>query len=381
MVNKLNEKKNNAVMIAAVVSAFLFTLAALVTGMVLGLNKRHRAETNGSVAQYLLVDSASELNHTMSALRLCNQPETAQDLCNNGLVFAVRAETALECVNGEWSESRAKEAFLNDVATVLHTNKPMEAVKKADLLFKYSGMFYEHVTTGKSFEYNGELTADGSAAAGKADGERTAIEADEAGKEKAAERIKKALDAETVTHVGGYDGKLEFNVERGGKSGYATIEGDKITEFSFVHGGGADGGAADEKSARAEAERIAEACGYAGLSVCSTEVKNDYVLVKMCKSIDGALACDECASVVIVGGEAVAFTAGKCNCDHDVPSPKLTEREARRAAPEGAKGEGVLVTRVVDGKERICYEYRYDLEDGVHYVYVCAENGKQMQVK
>ena len=242
-------------------------------------------------------------------------------------------------------------------------------------------MFYEHVTTGKEFDYNGELTADGSIAVDKNDGEKIERKADDAAVDKAAERVKRALGADVVTHIGGYDGKLEFNVERDGNSGYATVEDDRITEFAFVHGGGSDDGEADEKSARAEAERITKECGYDGLSVCSTEVKNDFFLVKMCKRIDGALACDECASVVIVDGEVVAFTAGKCNCDHDVPSPKFTEREARRSAPDGARGEGVLVTRIVDGKERICYEYRYDLEDGVHFVYVCAENGRQMQVR
>ena len=40
-----------------------------------------------------------------------------------------------------------------------------------------------------------------------------------------------------------------------------------------------------------------------------------------------------------------------------------------------------MVVRKMNGKERICYEYRYELEDGVHYVYVCAENGKQIDIK
>lgn len=385
MVNKLNEKKNNAVKIAAVISAFVFVLAALVTGMILGINKKHRVESNSSVARHLLVDSASELNHTMSALRLCNREEPAQDLCNNGLVYAVRAETALECVNGEWSESRAKEAFLNDVAAVLHTHEPMKAVEKAELLYKYSDMFYKHVAHGSAFDYNGELTADMSARGAVRADENTDKTSDNSDDEKAVasatERVKKTLEADKVTHVGGYDGKLQFNVERGGKSGYAVTEGDKITEFSFSHTGGSDGMSSDEKLARAEAERVAEACGYGELSVCSTDVLNNFVLVKMCKNIDGALACDDCASVMVIDGKAVAFSAGKCTCDHEPPAPKISESEARKAAPKGARGKGVLVARTVNGKERICYEYKYDLEDGVHYVYVCAENGEQMQIK
>ena len=100
----------------------------------------------------------------------------------------------------------------------------------------------------------------------------------------------------------------------------------------------------------------------------------------LCKTIDGAMCRDECASVAISGGEAVAFTAGCCGGDHTVPKAKVDEAKARRAAPDAA-GEGVLVSRVYGGRERVCYEYRYELDDGVHYVYVCAENGKQMQVK
>lgn len=379
MVNKLNERKNNAVIIAAVVSAFVFVLASLVTGLVLGINKRHRVQSsNNSVAQYLLVDAASELNHTMSALRLCNGEEPAQDLCNNGLVYAVRAETALECAHGDWDENRAKEAFLNDVAAVLHTNEPMKAVDKADMLYKYSDMFFNHVAHGKAFDYNGELADAAEESGGNADMRSAEKQDEKEGVDTASEVVKKALKADSANHVGGYNGRQQFDVERDGKQGYATVEGSKIVEFSFMHG---TGGATDEDIAKDVAQKTAKLCGYDGLSVCTTEVKDDFVTVKLCKKIDGALACDECATVVISDGEAVAFSAGKCNCDHDVPAPKLEESEARKAAPKGAKGEGVLVARKVNGKERICYEYRYDLEDGVHFVYVCAENGKQMQVK
>lgn len=375
MVNNLGEKRNNGAIIAALVSAFVFALAGLITGLALGLNKRERTKTEVGTARYLLVDAANDLNHTVSALRLCNRPETAQNLCNNGLVFAVRAETALECDNGDWADNRAKEAFLNDMATALHTNDPMKTVKKAEILFKYSDMFYNHVAYGNPFEYNGELEdASGSAASDEADGE-----ADERTVAAAEEKIKSALGADSVKYDGSFSGRLEFELELGGKAGYATTEGERIIEFAFDHEGGNDG--ADVDGAGDIALRIAKECGYDGLSVCTTETVGGTVKVKLCKNIDGALACDECATVLVKDGAAVAFSAGRCDCEHKVPSPKVTEEKARRAAPKGARGEGVLVTRKVDGKERICYEYAYDLEDGVHYVYVCAESGDQMQVK
>ncbi|MCH5163338.1 MAG: hypothetical protein J1G38_07660 [Clostridiales bacterium] len=375
MVNNLNDKKNNAIKIAAVVAAFVFVLAALVTGMALGLNKKKRVETKSSVAQYLLVDSATELNHTASALRLCKGEETAKELCDNGLVYAVRAETALECEGGDWTENRAKEAFLNDAMALLRTKEPMKAVEKADTLYKYSNMFYKHVAHGEAFEYNGELGESGAAKRSAAKSEK----ADDKEIEKAAARVKEILGADNVGHLGGYDGKLQFEVENDGKHGYAVTEGDKIVEFSFSRG--QRSGNADEGKAREIAVRFVKDCGHGELSVCSSEVENGYVIVKLCKNIDGALACDECASVVVSGDEVVAFSAGKCNCDHDVPTPKVPENEAKKSAPHGAMGDGVLVARKVDGRERVCYQYRYELDDGVHYVYVCAENGKQMQVK
>lgn len=376
MVNKLNERKNHAVLIAAVVSAFVFALSALVTGMVLGLNKRSRAESGNSVAKYLLADSANELNHTMSALRLCEREQSARYLCNDGLVFAVRAETALECDNGDWRENRAKEAFLNDVATVLHTKDAMTAVEKADLLYKYSNMFFKHVVYGESFEYDGELVQNQSS---RPNDEREEKNPSAVEIEKAEEQIKTALGAEHAKKVGGYDGKIEFDLTRDGKSGYALTEDSKICEFAFEHGRG-DEAEVDISTAEKLAEECAEKCGYPQLSVCGTETYGGSVTVKLCRNIDGALACDDCASAVVAGGKVVAFTAGKCECEHKVPKPRIDEATARKEA-KGATGEGVLVTRTFEGKERVCYEYRYELEDGVHYVYVCAESGEQMQVK
>ncbi len=377
MVNNLNEKRNNIVLIAALISAFVFAMCALITGLVLGISKKYRDKEEYKIARFLLVDAASDLNHTVSAMRLCTEKDPAQNLCNTGLVFAVRAETALECGNGDWNENSKKEAFLNDMAEILHAVDPMKAVEKADVMFKYSTMFYEHVKDGKAFEYNGELAT--------ANGEQNPNETDknepsDSDVEAAKKLVKNALNTDSERHIGSYAGKIEFDLERGGKPGYAVTEGERIVEFSFAHSGG-DGDAIDEKTAANAALDCASRCGFDSLNVCAVDVKHDFALVRLCKNIDGALACDEYASVAVVGGEAVAFSAGHCDCDHTVPKAKFTEQQARRAAPKGYRGEGMLVTRKVDGRERICYEYRYDLEDGVHFVYVCAENGKQMQIK
>ncbi len=102
----------------------------------------------------------------------------------------------------------------------------------------------------------------------------------------------------------------------------------------------------------------------------------------LCKHYGDALACDDFATVVVHLDTVVAFTAGGCGHEHkDIPPVEKSETEARKAVKDTQGRKGTLVVRNVKGKERVCYEYRVELEDGVHYVYVCAENGKQMEVK
>lgn len=370
MINELNERKSYALVVAAVVASAVMMLAGLITALCFTVRERTRSVD--PISHNLLVDAAGDLNHTLSALRLCVEPEPAREVGKTALVFAVRAETALECVNGQWIESRDSEAFLNDVAIVLHSEDPLEAVDKSEQMFEIAARFYDHVSSGAEFSYNGELT-------GGQDG-GTEDEAAEAQIAEAQSFIADKLGVDRATFIGAYDGRIEFDLERDGRSGYGVVKDGRIVEFSFAHSGSGVGDDLDREKTIALALDCAKLCGFDGLEVFNTDIRHDYGVVKLCKRIDGAMACDECASVAVVGDTAVAFTAGKCNGEHKVPTVKVGEPAARRAAPD-AKGEGVLVTRTVNGRERVCYEYRYDLEDGVHFVYVCAENGKQMQVK
>ncbi len=382
MINDLNEKNSHRIILAAIISAFVFAIAGLLSGLIPGIinREKHRQETK--IARYLLIDAADGLNHTLSAMRLCNENDTAWELGKTALVYAVRAETALECDNTN-GDNRAKEAFLNDVATVLHTNKPLDAVKLSEKMYEFSAMFKEHLTSGAEFVYNGELTENGGNNGGTDNGAGGEEDADKEEIAAAEKLLQTALGTERSEFIGAFDGKLEFNVERDGKPGYAVTEGTRIVEFSFAHSGSGEGENMDEKAAGEVALECAEKCGFTGLEIFNSDIRYDFGIIKLCKNIDGAMACDECASVAVVGrGEeirAVAFTAGKCETMHKVPQAKFTEEQARKSAP-GAKYPGVLVTRTVNGKDRVCYRYRYDLGDGVHFVYVCAENGRQMQV-
>lgn len=372
MVNNLNEKKGYAVIIAAIVTTLIIMVGGLVSGLVLAVQKRHESAEKESVSRFLLVDSARSLMSSMSALRLCNEAEPAEDLSKTALVFAVRAETALECDGDDWVGNRAKESFLNDVATVLHTYETDKTLKLSDELYKYSAMFYESVTNGVAFDYNGELMGEG----GKTEDDNEKPDQEQI--DSATRRVEEALNA-SAQFVGAWSGHLEFNVERGGQSGYAVVCGDKITEFSFMRSADAEEAEADYAGIALD---CAKSCGYGNLSVRYVSRVGKSVAVIMCREIDGALACDDVASAVIYGGEPVAFSAGNCDCEHNnVPKAKRSEQEARKAAPDGGDGDGVLVVHKLNGKERICYEYKYTLEDGVHYVYVCAESGKQIEVK
>lgn len=368
------EKRNGCVTVAAVVSALLFAIFGLVPALWVGVSRQKQApETDRRMSRMLLVDAAGSLRGALSSMRLCNEPETAASVGKTALVYVVRAETALECEDDGYESSRDKEAFLNDVYAVLTAPDPMEAAYRAELMYEYSVKFYEHVANGAEFGYNGELTAKPTTLPAPAP------EPTEDDISAAAERVKSVLDADNAEHIGGWDGKLEFEVTRGETNGYAVTEGKRIAEFSFANGG-AQSADVDADKAVEIALDCAAVCGYPDMEAYNVETNEGVATVMLCKNIDGAKCSGECATVTVSNGAAQSFRSGDCDCDHDVPSVKVEESKARSAAPK-ASGEGVLVTYNDGTRDRVCYEYRYELDDGVHYVYVCAENGKQAKVK
>ncbi|MDE5563077.1 MAG: hypothetical protein K2J01_05980 [Clostridiales bacterium] len=367
-------EKGYGIIIAAVAVTIAVMLCGLISGLVLAVRQREENamfnDSSKQMAGYLLRDSAVELKSTMSALRLCNEVEPAQTLNRTALVHAVRAETALECHSDDWADSRAKEQFLNDISTVLHDYTPEQTMQMSDMLYDYCNKFCAWVTDGTEFEYNGELIpSDGG------EHDETVTEDDI---NAAAEIVKSALNSDKADYVGDYGGHIEFNIERDDSTGYAVVCGKKIIEFAFVRDEGSE---TDTEQAKQIALETASACGYDGLEVKWCEVTGKSVSVIMCRSYDGAMACDDSAIAVVYGGKTVAFTAGGCDNEHkNIPSPKKSEGEAHKALKSNTD-DGKLVVRKMDGKERVCYEYRYELDDGVHYVYVCAESGKQIEVR
>lgn len=379
MTNKLNEKKSMLVPVAIIVS-LLFALSGLTVGMIFSVRLRLMEDERNEarMSAYLIVDASNGLRSKASALRLCNNEETAEKVMEEALVYAVRAETALECDGGVWCECRAKEAFLNDAVSLL-SGKTSVAMQKSDVLYAYSTALCSSYENSTEFEYNGEL-ADGNTAS--ADEE----EPTQADIEKAKEKIAKTLEADTVEYIGHFGGKTEFDITVGDRHGYAEVCGDKVCEFALSGGatssdktenaGGAGSAESDEEVALATAEK----CGYDGLKVYSSSTVGGVTTVKLTHEIKGAACRDECASVLIESGKPIGFTAGQCENGHTLPSVKVKEIDARKNAA-GADFEGRLVTTNDGTRDRVCYEYAVECEDGVHYVYVCAENGEQMQVR
>ncbi len=372
MVNNLNEKKNTAFIIATIITTLAIMFGGVISGLVLAVRERHMQDAGGNnISRHLLVDAAYGLRDRMSALRLCIEAKPAEAINKTALVHAVRAETALECDGGDYAENRSKEAFLNDISTVLHSYDTTVTIEMSDKLYELSTRFYEAVSEGVEFVYDGELIT------GESDGEPIPPPTDEEIAE-AAEFVKKALSASVADYIGAWDGHMEFNTERNGRTGYAIVCGNKITEYSFMRTESGD--ETDTDRAKDIALKAAAACGYDDLVVKASERVGRSIAVIMCRDFDGALAADDLSNAIVYGGEAVMFTAGGCDREHnDIPTAKKTESEARRSAAGG--GEGTLVVHSLDGRDRICYEYRYELDDGVHYVYVCAESGKQIEVK
>lgn len=370
MTNKLNEKRSNKIIIAALVVTLIAAVIGLTVGMVCALMARSKRTEEPRIADFLLVDSAYGLMRSTSALRLCTEPETADEMAGFALVYAVRAETALECEGRDWRSVGEREAFLNDAAALLAESDSMKAVKKSADLYKFSAQFYSTATSGEEFAYNGELV--------DTDAPPEYVSPDDGSVKSAEEFVKKALKVEHCSYIGGFGDSLEFDIEDNGVSGYARVENGLISEFSFARS--RSDATVDEESAKKIALAAAHTCGYDGLEVYSVEGGEPWT-VKMCHKEKGAMCRDECASAVVEGNTAVAFSAGKCGNTHGaLPKVKVSETEAHKAAPD-ADGEGMLVTTNDGTRDRVCYEYKYTLEDGVHFVYICAENGKQMRVK
>ena len=373
MTNHLNEKRSFAVIIAAVVCTLIIMVCGLTTGLIFAVRQHNEQEADSGrqMSQYLLEEAADGLRHSMSALRLCNENEPAESINRTALVYAVRAETALECRVDDWADSRDKEAFLNDITTVLHSYTPEKTMELSEKLYEYSAKFYASVTRGEKFEYGGELIES------KGEPEETEEITDER-KQEASRLVESACEASRVEFVGAWNGHLEFYIERDQSTGYAVVCRDKIIEYSLTRSD--DGEQTDAETAKATALESAKKCGYADLKVKWSETVGRSIAVIMCREYDGALATDDYATAVVYNGEVVAFSAGGCDHKHEnIPKAKKSETEARKATKDGK--DGMLAVRTVNGKERICYEYRYELDDGVHYVYVCAENGKQMEIK
>ncbi len=371
MTNNLNEKKSNIWIIVALVSALTFTIVGLIAGLAAGLSKKSRNEAvQPKISHFLLMDAADGLRHSCSALRLCNEDETASEMSTRALVYVVRAETALECDGGLWCDCRAGEAFLNDAAAILSATDTKTAVEFADELYGLSSEFYKHIVFGAPFDYNGELEQKSVASADK---KQTKADAAAARK-----TVEEALGSTALKEVGTYGDTVEFASDEC----YATVKGGKLSEFAFSVGGLDTG---DGKDAEEIAEDIAKKCGYDGLSVYATNDNDGTTTVKLCDRCGGAYCRDECATVIITDGKVRAFSAGHCGGKHDVPNAKVDEQTARKAVPEkfasSLSGEGRLVTTFDGKRDRVCYEYRYELDDGEHYVYICAEDGKQMQVR
>lgn len=378
MINDLNEKPSNRIIVASVIAALVVLVGGLIAGFVLAVRSHERTSPDPApqppaptvrfdVPHFVFTDSVAGLRSCASALRLADSPESAEKTLNTALVFATRAETALECEGGEWSDCRAKEAFLNDASSLLSAADGTAAIEKAEVLYEFSTKLYDSLGGG-TFEYNGELS-DAS--------ERTQTEqSNEQSDADYTQFVVGALNLTDASLAGEYDGIKEYFVSRGDRQGYAVVAEGKIKEFSFEH----YGDAGEVGDAVSTAISTAEACGYDELQAYSFENTAGGIEVKMCCKCCGALCRDECATAFVMGDEVVAFSAGNCGKHHELPKAVYTEEAARSAAPAGG-GAGVLVTTFDGVRDRICYEYRYELEDGTHYVYVCAENGRQMTVR
>ena len=143
----------------------------------------------------------------------------------------------------------------------------------------------------------------------------------------------------------------------------------------------------DEQALAAAAEFLRRA-GYDGMAA-TYHMKQGGVMTVNYAFRQGDVLCYSDlvkVSVALDSGKVCGFEAGGYLCAHcprELPSPAVSESEARNAVPEGLEVLSVQLALVPsDGRyETLCHEFKCAAADGRHYIiYVDAATGAQHKI-
>ncbi|MBQ9485988.1 MAG: germination protein YpeB [Clostridia bacterium] len=187
--------------------------------------------------------------------------------------------------------------------------------------------------------------------------------------------------------VGGVIKAFNVQAEINGEIAYAQIseKGGKILTYSYAgscNGINYDGDYATEKAA----EFLAN-IGFTDLKPVWINQNNNLYTINFATEKNGVIYYSElvkarvCAETgMIIGIEATGYYSNRK--DRAAETPALTKAQAVKSVYEGVAVETARLVKIPVGKttERLCYEFSGEFQEEIYYIYIDAENGRQLEM-
>lgn len=175
--------------------------------------------------------------------------------------------------------------------------------------------------------------------------------------------------------------------EINGSLAYAniTVNGGRLIMYSYK--GSCGGVEYDEAAAKTEAENFLTAAGYKDLVPVWTNIDNNLYTINYAPEINGAIIYPDlikvrvCAeTAMVIGIEATSFY--KNHKQRTAETPSISKSEARKFVSEDLEVTSARLAIVPYGQkaERLCYEFTGTKDDEIYYVYIDAQNGRQIEM-
>ncbi len=237
-----------------------------------------------------------------------------------------------------------------------------------------------------------ELIYDGPFSSVKATGEASLLadkaEIDEeAGKKKIAELFKDATDIQKTGETSGAMPCHIYEFKQNGELGYAEITkaGGVLKEYNCYRS------VVDPKITTDEckglAEEYAEQCGFNNLSVVWVSNKNSTVYVNMAYTQNDTIYYNDLIQLKIASddGKLVGINATNYIVNHKQREPKeiiYTKTQASQKITDKLEVETIRLAVIpYKNTERITYEFFGSYNNDYYFVYVCAEQNCELEVK
>lgn len=194
-------------------------------------------------------------------------------------------------------------------------------------------------------------------------------------------------DAKCVGRTGGdpscyaVQGKINGSVAQAD----ITVKDGKLLMYAYK--GSCNGVEYGENAAETAAQAFLEKAGFGKLTAVWINLDNNLYTINFAPEVGGAIIYPDlikvrvCAETCMVIG---AETSGYCknHRERTVNAPALTKSAAREFVSENIDVLSARLAVVPYGRklERLCYEFCGTKDDDIYYVYIDAENGRQIEM-